>query len=135
MLLRELLNALGQAELLERRHGDRDDAERERDRTALAEHVDAEARQALGGVGDVEIAGLLKLVVALRCLGGDRAQDPLEIVVGQRWPVQRGDLAVVADHRRPADLQVDVGSPRGNSAREERFEFHAVCLGTGRHAL
>ena len=36
------------------------------DRAPLPERVDAEARQALGGVGDVEVARLLELVVARR---------------------------------------------------------------------
>ena len=48
MLLGELRTPGGRFELLEGRHGARDDAERERDRAALAEGVDAEARQALG---------------------------------------------------------------------------------------
>jgi len=93
------------------------------------------AGQTLGGISDVEVAALVKLVVALRRLCGDHAQDPVEVVVAERRPIQRGHLAVVADHRRPADLQVDVGSARGNGAREERIEIHAACVGTGGRAL
>ena len=52
----------------------RDDAEGERDGAALAEGVDAEARQVLVLVGDVEVAG----VVEVRELLGRAAADGLE---------------------------------------------------------
>ena len=53
------------AELLEARDFLRDDAERERDRAALPEAVDAEARQLSAVVGDVEVAALVELLQAL----------------------------------------------------------------------
>ena len=60
VLLGQPLDAGGQAQALEVGHLAGDDAERERDLAALAERVDAEARQAVGLVGGVELAGLLE---------------------------------------------------------------------------
>jgi len=70
--LRQLAEAVGQAEILERLQLVGDDAEHRRERLALHEHVDAEAGEAGDPVREVE------LVVELEALLLIRRQDPVE---------------------------------------------------------
>ena len=125
VLLGEPLHARRQVELLEARHLAGDDAEGERDVAALAEGVDAEARQALGGVGDVEVAGLVE---RLQPLGSD-PRHGLEcgeqvLLVQRRALVERRDRAVATQHRRLVQLEVDVARAEFNGAPEEGIQVH-----------
>ena len=65
MLLGEASHACGEVQHVEVRHILRDDAESERDVAALPEGVDAEARQILLLVGDIEVTGGLEGFEAL----------------------------------------------------------------------
>ena len=87
----------------------RDDAEHRAAALAIEEHVGAEAGEALDLVGEVG-------VVALRELGAidlrrDRLHQRHHVVVGQRRRVrfERQDVAVLANQRRHARRQVQVG--------------------------
>src|SRR5215208_110826 len=101
MLLRKAANALRKPQLLEARHVVRDHAEGERDRPALAEAVDAEARQALRCVGDVELARLVKGGELGRSEVGDKRKRRLEVAVVQRRVVrEQAELAVPPYHGR-----------------------------------
>ena len=125
VLLGEPLHARRQAQLLEARHLARDHAERERDRAALAEGVDAEAGQALGGVRDVEVAALVE---HLQPLGRD-ARHRLEraeqvLLVQRRTVLERPDRAVATQHRRLVELEVDVARAEFNGAPKEGIQVH-----------
>ena len=128
MLLGEALDAGRQPEVGETRHPPRDHAERERGGAALAERVDAEAGEVGAGVGDVELPGLLEGLVALRRDGGQRAQAAVEVLLGQLGPVERGDGAVEADQRRPAELEVDVGGPGVDRGSKQGVEIHPTSV-------
>ena len=140
VLLGEALDPGRKPQRLEARHLARDDAERERDVAALAERVDAEARQAGPLVGRVELAGLLEGREPRRRVGADLPQDLLEPLRIERRPVlERLEVAVEADDRRLPDLQVDVaraevdgGVQAGDSdpwecVRQKRVDSKAVC--------
>ena len=82
----ELVQAVGQPELLERADLVRDQAERGADGVALEEHVDAEARDAGDGVRDVDLPLDLEPLLLLGredpveqlagVVGGQRRRDP-----------------------------------------------------------
>ena len=127
VLLGELLDARRQVELLEARHGLRDDAEGERGRAALPVGVDAEAREVAVLVRDVEVAGVVEVLELL----GRAAADDLEHrgerrVVERRHVRHRVQVAVEPADRRLADLQVDVAGAELDGAREESVEIHAA---------
>ena len=64
-------------------------------------------------------------VVALRRDRGHRAQVRVEIGLGQRLgAVERRDGAVAADHRRPVELQVDVGRAGIDRTPQQIVEIH-----------
>ncbi len=81
VLLGELLDADRQAQLLEARHGLRDDAEGERDGAALAVRVDAEAGQVAVLVRDVEVARVVEVLKPLGRAGADDLEHALEVGV------------------------------------------------------
>src|SRR5213079_1960403 len=83
VLLGEAPDAGRQAQLLEVRDVLGNDAERERDVPALAEGVDAEARQILFLVGDVEIAAGLERLEALGRAFADDLEHGLGIAVAE----------------------------------------------------
>ena len=84
VLVREPGDAGRHAQLLEARDVARDDAERERDRAALAVDVDAEAGQPVGRVGDVEVAALVELAHPLGRDAGDRLERREQVLLVQR---------------------------------------------------
>ena len=131
MLLGETANALRQPELLEARHLARDHAEGKRDRAALAKAVDAEARQALRRVGDVELAGLVEDGKLGRREVGDQCERRLEIAVEQgRMVREQAELAVPPHDGRLADFQMDVARAELDGARQYRIQVHGVVIGT-----
>ncbi len=126
MLLGEALDAGRKPQRLEARHLARDDAERERDVTALAEGVDAEARQAGPLVGRVELAGLLEVREPSRRVGADLLQDLLEALRIERRPVlERLEVAVEADDRRLPDLEMDVARAAVDGGMQQAVQVHA----------
>ena len=90
-------HAVGEAEPREARDLLRDEAECERDRAALPVAVDAEAAEALGQIGRVELAGDVEVLALGGRPLGDEGQHGLEVRLGQeaflhrsREPRQRG---------------------------------------------
>jgi hypothetical protein len=73
MFVGKALDDSGQPELGEPRRLTRDHPERKRGRAALAKRVDAEPRQPGRRVRNVEVARLLKALVASRCGSGQVA--------------------------------------------------------------
>ena len=97
LLVGDLAHHRGQAEVVDRADGEGNYASRDRDRSALHERVDAEAREALHGVGEVDLVltvelGQLVVVgehLAQHPVGVDRAHrlvllDRLELAVDSR---------------------------------------------------
>ena len=131
VLLGEPLDPGRQPQRLEARNLSRDDAERERDVTALPEGVDAEARQARPLVGRVELAGLLEVREPRRRVGADLVQDLLEALRIERRPVlERLEVAVEADDRRLPDLEVDVARAEVDGGVQEAIQVHALLIGS-----
>ena len=128
LLLGERLDSRRQMQLLEGRDGGRDDPQRHGDGAALAKDVDAESRQAFGRVGEVEISRFLKLVVALRRERGDRAEDRVEIALGQARNVESLDAAVAPDEGCAVELQVDVGRPEVDGTAQQRVQVHRLPM-------
>ena len=125
VLVGEPLHPRREAQLLHRRNLLGDDAEGERDVAALAEAVDAEARQVGALVGDVEIAALLELRVPLRLHLRDALEVSVQVVLGQvRRILHRPERTVAPQHRRAAEFQVDVAGAEFDGARKEGVEFH-----------
>ena len=86
-ILGQLVEALGQAELLERLDHRRDRAERGREAAALIEGVDAEAGDAADAVGEVELPAELQVLLLL---GRRDAVDQLAQHDPGRAPGTRG---------------------------------------------
>ncbi len=131
VLLCEPLDTCRQAELLEPRDDARDDAEGVGGRPALPEAVHAEARQPGGGVRRVELA---RREERLRHAPGSRrtrASTPSRSALGEPRPFdQLGHLAVAAEDRRPADLQMDVARTELDGALKEDVELHGRSIGS-----
>src|SRR5205085_1534731 len=99
--------------------------EGERGRAALAKAVDAEAREVLGGVGDVELA----VFVEGRELGrnelGDRCKHGIEVDLRKRRKVpERRKLAVASDDGWTADLEMNVARADLDGAPQHSVQFH-----------
>ena len=116
-----------QAELSKLGTSLRDHAERERDRAALAEAVDAEAGQALGRVGDVEVAALVELAQPLRGDVRHGLERGSRLLVERRPLGQRRDRAVRAASAA-GRLQVDVARAEFDRAPEEGIQVHGASL-------
>jgi hypothetical protein len=127
----ELLHAEGQRERLEARDFFRDDAERERDRAALAEAVDAEAGLLRVGERHVQLARAPELVQLRREVLRQTLDDPGEILRTERGPpVQHAELAVAANDRGLAELEVDVRAAKLDDALQKLVEIdHAQHIG------
>ena len=105
LLLGELGDDLGQAELVDRLDHHRDGAHDDRDRAALHEGVDAEAAEALDGVGEVDLVlgvELLELVRVVEHLleRGLRVLGEQPLGAGDR--LQLAVKAARADRRAPS---------------------------------
>ena len=125
VLVGEPTDAGRQAQLLETRDVARDDAERERDRAALPIDVDAEARQPVGGVRNVEVSGLVELLETLRYDARNRLDSGEQVLLIQRRAVvERRDGAVATQHRGLVQLQVDIARAEVNGAPEEGIQVH-----------
>jgi hypothetical protein len=94
------------------------EAERGADRGALHVRVDAEARVARDGVGEVELPVVLEL---LALVVREDAVDDLARVGGRqlRIALERREAAADADHRRRAGGQVKVGRVAGDDVQEQ----------------
>jgi hypothetical protein len=99
--------------------------EGERDRTALAKPVHAEAREVGRGVGEIELARRLELLAPSRVAGRHVRQYSLELGVTEGVDLTHvHELAVLADDRRLAHLQVDVTGAEADGTEENRVEIH-----------
>ena len=98
----------GQAEVVDGADLERDRAAGDRDGVALAEGVDAEAREAGDRVGEVGLADALELLEQLRVLD-DLAERALGVLGFEGLgALDRAQLAVDADHRRRRNLDVQI---------------------------
>ena len=64
--------------------------------------------------------------------GADVLEHDFEVALVERRPaLERADAAVAADHRRPVELQVDVGRAESDGVEEQAIEVHSSgCIGT-----
>jgi hypothetical protein len=124
----QALYTFRQAQLLEARHLARDHAEGERDRPALAVAVDTEPRQALGRVGDVELAALVEVRELGRGHVGDDRERGLEVAVVERRVIRKqAEVAVAPEHGRLADFEVNIARAEFHGTAEYRIQVHAVA--------
>ena len=125
LLLGKARDPPGKAQLLEAGDVLRDDAERERGRAALAKAVDPEAREVLGGIGEVELAMLVKGGALGRDELRERSEDRVEVDLGDRWAaVEQGQRAVATHDGGTADLEMDVARAELDGAPQHGVQFH-----------
>jgi hypothetical protein len=134
VLIRQPTDARRQPELLEARDIAGNHAKRERDRAALSIDVDAEARQPVGGVGDVEVSGLVELLETLGHDARHRLDGGEQVLLSERRAVlEWRDGAVATQHRGLVQLQVDIARAEVDGAPEEGIQVHkGVAAGIGR---
>ena len=109
LLLGQVGDHFGQAEILDRADLEGDRAADDRGRAALFEGVDAEARDARDRVGEVGLAFLFEF--GLRAHLGDVVEGLLGFLAAQRLlPLQGDELAVQANRRRRGHLDVQIGA-------------------------
>ena len=131
VLVGERGDAGRQPELVEGRHVARDHAEGERDRAALAEAVDAEARQARRRVREVELAGRSNAEPRGGSSARRRSRErPRAARLERRPSRRRRERAVVPEDRRLADLQVHVAGAGGDGVPSRRMEIHENLIGS-----
>ena len=120
-LRRQLVQARGQAELLERADVGGDRPERRRQALALVVRVDAEAGEPADAVGEVELAVQLE---QLLLLGRGDAIDELAHEIGRqhRKLGQQLDVPVQAHGGQRAGRQVQVGGAQCDGALEHRVD-------------
>src|SRR5581483_1625119 len=112
-------------EALEIRNVVRDHTEGERDRAALAEAVDPEARQPLGLVREIEVAALVEVAAPRRMRGRDRIEDDRGVEVRERLPaLEPLEVPVAPDHGRLPNLQVDVARAARDGGEKGRVQIH-----------
>ena len=132
-LVGEPSHALRQAELDEVRDVARDHAEREGDRPALAEAVDAEPGKATRRVGEVELACLLEPPAAGGVVRGDGVENRCSVGFRRAAAIRgAGRASVVAEDRRLVDLQVHVAGVRLDCTLQQGLEIHPSVIGTAR---
>src|SRR3990170_2000221 len=133
MFVREPRDACRQMQLLEARDRVRDDAEGEGHGASLPEAVDPEPRQLGLGVRDVEVARLVELLPPPWSTKGDLIEDGLKLHFSERRELGgRSEHAVVAEHRRLAELEVDIAGTRLDGMPEHGCEIHGpLAIGTG----
>ena len=118
LLVADLFEHGGQAQLAHGHDLDGDDAQHEADGAPLLEDVAAEAAEAGHGVGDVDLQVVLELLLLAVAHDGERHGDGvlLHEALGLH---QRDELAVDAQHGVGAHLQVEVGRlPLGRDLQE-----------------
>jgi hypothetical protein len=115
--LGEPLQLLREAELLDRHDLRGNDAEDGARAALLPEQVHPEAREAQDLVGEVRVA--LRAVLVPQGGGDDRPHELDEVGLGDRPVPDRLHAAADAEHRRPADGEVEVGcAPPGHQPQE-----------------
>ena len=126
LLLGDAAQDRRQVELLEAAHALRDDAQDDADGAALLEDVAAEAAQAGHAVGQVELLGVLE---PLALVGGHDRRRHVDqgFVVEPDVLGQRPQLAVDADDRVVADLEVDVRGAVLDRRLEQLVDVHRPC--------
>jgi hypothetical protein len=119
--LHPLPHSVGQAEVVEARDPVRDQAQRQRHRSALVVGVAAEARLVLPVEGEVQLSLLDELVPELA--RQDATHGARDILGTHPRPLDRHDLTVDTDQRRRARDEEDIGAPplpeRGQVAVDE----------------
>src|SRR5262249_4446436 len=125
----DLAEDLGQVELREALHLDRDDAEDDAHRAALAEDRGAEARAARERVGDVELAERPREVDRRLAPLEDELRDRLGVGGPERRHLDRAEeLAGEAVMRRIPGLEVDVAHAALDPECEELVKGRDVHL-------
>ena len=121
-LLSSVVHDRRRAELLERAHTERHDAERERQRAALVEGVGAEAAEP----GDAEREVDLRVALRAPPPGARRAATctirSMSSCVEHLDVLERHERAVAARRRRAADREVEVGGAGVDRRLEQRHE-------------
>ena len=128
--LTELQDGLGEPQLFSREDFARDDAEDASRATPVVERVGAKARE----IGDlVREVGVVPLVELLAVPLGHDGREQFLHVLRRQWcsrRVERLHAAVLADHRRRADRQMQVGGAERTHRVEERvYDRRAVAHG------
>ena len=119
LLLRQLADHIGHAEVAERANRIGDDPEDHRHAASLHVGVDAEAREVLDRVGEVELVMLLELLHAR--VGQHRVEHVHGVLRAERHRrvVEPAQLAVEPDQRAVSDLQAEVRATELDELHEE----------------
>jgi hypothetical protein len=127
VLVGEAADAGRQAERVEGRNLRREQAKSEGHGAALPEPVDAEPGQPGRLVRDVELTVCEERLEPVRCGLGHAPEHGVEVAVRQRGAaVERQQVAVAPEHRRPAELEVHVARPEVDRVREVVVEIHDI---------
>ena len=135
MLVRKLLDADRQVQVVEAGDLGRDHTEGEGGCPPLLEAVDAEAGEVRGHVRRVELAGLPELLEPVRCARGYPLEDRLEIGLAERLPaLECAQVAVAAHDRGQPEFEVHVGGAAFDDTFQEGVEVHGratLTIGNG----
>ena len=127
----QLLDRGRHAQVVERRDGEGNGADRERRRAALGEDVAAEAAQAGHAEGEVDLVVGIELGALLG--GEELVDDQLEVLRRWRRVAEGVELAVHANERRGRDLDVQVGCARAHHCIQDFADVHGPSsAGAGR---
>ena len=120
----DLLHHLGQEQFVERADLGRNDAKHQSDVAALLKDVDTEASQAGNAVRHVDFRGLFEFLLLAR---GHHAERHVQHVFGgdARLVGQRHQVAINAQVRIVANLQVQVGGAALHGNAEQVVDIHA----------
>ena len=123
LLAGDLLQHLGQEQLLDRGDLEGNDAEHDADGATLLEDVHAEAAQTRNAVRQVEL--VLRLELLLLVIVHDAERHPRDLLGRKAARVlERHQVAVDAEHRRQASLEVDIGGAAAQRHLQDLVQLH-----------
>ncbi len=126
VLVGDRAHGVRQPDLFERGPAEAELAQHHADRVALTEDVDAEPADVGDRVGEVHLAGVVELLLAV--LGDDPVGDRLGLDARERVAVEPRQALGQSDHRRRPHLDVQVGALTGDELFEPSVELrHDGC--------
>ena len=115
-----------QFQFLQARHPLGNDPDRNRNRTALPERIDAKPAEAEHRIGKIDFAVLIELDAPVF---GDNLLEQLRgIVHAKRWQIKLDQRAIDPDQRRHSHRHMQVGRMAGNRFPQQRLHVHRIML-------
>ena len=123
LLAGDLLQHLGQEQLIDGGDLEGNDAEHDADGAALLEDVDAEPAQAGNAVGEIEL--VLRLELFLLVVVHDAERHPRDLFRRKAACIFEGhQVSVDAEHRRQTRFEVDVGGAAAQRHLQNLVQLH-----------